>query len=257
MRHRDRRARRFFAARCPLCPFNARSKQHDRYTHVELPDEDMKPERLTREQAREQTRQRLLDAAQIIFIQKGFVAGSVEEIAEAAGYTRGAFYSNFRSKQELLLELLKRDHKAMQAGLRGIMEEGATPKDIEDRALLFYSHLYRDNKNFLLWVEAQLLAARDAKFRIIFSAFLREKLEQLTAYIRECSVRVGMPLPAETLALGLMALCDGVRFFYTINPQDVPAELAESVLAHFFSRVVFGRGMQVIERASPVRLEGQ
>jgi hypothetical protein len=53
-----------------------------------------------------------------------------------------------------------------------------------------------------------------------------------------------------------MALCDGVRFFYTINPQDVTAELAESVLAHFFSRVVFGRGMQVIERASPVRLVG-
>jgi AcrR family transcriptional regulator len=217
----------------------------------------MTRERLTREQAREQTRQHLLDASQIIFTKKGFVAGSVEEIVLAAGYTRGAFYSNFRSKQELLIELLKRDHLAVQAGLHGIMQGQVTREDLEDRALLFYSHLYRDNKNFLLWVEAQLLASRDAEFRVIFNAFLHEKLEQMTVYIREFSVRAGTPLPAETLALGLMALCNGVRFFYSINPQAVTGELAESVLAHFFSRVVFGRGMQVIERSTPVLLANQ
>ena len=203
----------------------------------------MNRERLTREQAREQTRQRLLDASQLIFTKKGFAAGSVEEIVLAAGYTRGAFYSNFRSKQALQIELLKRDHLAMQAGLHGIMQGQVTREDLEDRALLFYSHLYRDNKNFLLWVEAQLLASRDTHFRVIFNAFLHEKLEQMTVYIREFSVRAGTPLPAETLALGLMALCNGVRFFYSINPQHVTGELAESVLAHFFSRVVFGRGI--------------
>ncbi|WP_158939720.1 TetR/AcrR family transcriptional regulator [Burkholderia sp. S171] len=217
----------------------------------------MNPERLTREQAREQTRQRLLDASQIVFTKKGFVAGSVEEIVLAAGYTRGAFYSNFRSKQELLIELLKRDHLAMQAGLHDIMQGQVAREDLEDRALLFYSHLYRDNKNFLLWVEAQLLASRDIHFRVIFNAFLHEKLEHLTAYIREFSVRAGTPLPAETLALGLMALCNGVRFFYSINPEHVTAELVESVLAQFFSRVVFGRGIAVIERSAPVGLAGE
>jgi len=217
----------------------------------------MNRERLTREQAREQTRQRLLDASQLIFTKKGFAAGSVEEIVLAAGYTRGAFYSNFRSKQALLIELLKRDHLAMQAGLHGIMQGQVTREDLEDRALLFYSHLYRDNKNFLLWVEAQLLASRDTHFRVIFNAFLHEKLEQMTVYIREFSVRAGTPLPAETLALGLMALCNGVRFFYSINPQHVTGELAESVLAHFFSRVVFGRGMQVVEGSAPVGLASE
>jgi hypothetical protein len=137
------------------------------------------------------------------------------------------------------------------------MQGQVTREDLEDRALLFYSHLYRDNKNFLLWVEAQLLASRDAEFRVIFNAFLHEKLEQMTVYIREFSVRAGTPLPAETLAIGLMALCNGVRFFYSINPQAVTGELAESVLAHFFSRVVFGRGMQVIERSTPVLLANQ
>ncbi|MFK4448421.1 AcrR family transcriptional regulator [Caballeronia udeis] len=217
----------------------------------------MNRERLTREQAREQTRQRLLDASQIIFTKNGFVAGSVEEIVLAAGYTRGAFYSNFHSKQELLISLVKRDHLAMQAGLHEIMQGKTTREGLEDRALLFYSHLYRDNKNFLLWVEAQLLASRDTHFRVIFNAFLREKLEQLTLNIREFSARAGTPLPAETLALGLMALCNGVQFFYSLNPQAVSGELAESVLAHFFSRVVFGRSMQVIERSAPVHPAGE
>ncbi|MGY6120128.1 TetR/AcrR family transcriptional regulator (plasmid) [Paraburkholderia strydomiana] len=203
----------------------------------------MKRQRLTREQSKDQTRQRLLDAAQAIFMKKGFVAASVEDIAGAAGYTRGAFYSNFRSKNELFLELLRRDHETMQAGLRAIFENAATREVMEERVMRYYSNLHRENKCFLLWVEAKLLAARDGRFRLRFNAFLHEKLEQLSAYVREFSARVGTPLllPPEMLAMGLMGLCDGVQFFYTVDPQNVPSEMAEAVLAGFFSRVVFGR----------------
>ncbi|MFM0502255.1 TetR/AcrR family transcriptional regulator [Paraburkholderia caffeinilytica] len=203
----------------------------------------MKRQRLTREQSKDQTRQRLLDAGQAIFMKKGFVAASVEDIAGAAGYTRGAFYSNFRSKNELFLELLRRDHETMQAGLHAIFESAVSREEMEERVLRYYSSLHRENKCFLLWVEAKLLAVRDGRFRIRFNAFMHEKLEQLSAYIREFSTRVGtpLPLPAETLAMGLMGLCDGVQFFYTVDPQNVPAEMAETVLAGFFARVVFGR----------------
>jgi AcrR family transcriptional regulator len=203
----------------------------------------MKRQRLTREQSKDQTRQRLLDAGQAIFMKKGFVAASVEDIAGAAGYTRGAFYSNFRSKNELFLELLRRDHETMQAGLQTIFENAATREEMEERVLRYYSSLHRENKCFLLWVEAKLLAVRDGRFRIRFNAFMHEKLEQMSEYIREFSTRVGtpLPLPAETLAMGLMGLCDGVQFFYTVDPQNVSSEMAETVLAGFFARVVFGR----------------
>ena len=206
----------------------------------------MKRKRLTREQSKDQTRLRLLDAAQAIFMKKGFVAASVEDIAEAAGYTRGAFYSNFRSKPELFLELLRRDHESMQAELHSIFEENVTREDMEASVLHYYSRLPRDNKYFLLWVEAKLLAARDARFRVRFNAFLHEKVEQLTEYITEFSVRVGapLPLPAETLALGLMGLCDGMQFFFTVDPQQISGERAEEVLGNFFARVVFGRTME-------------
>jgi AcrR family transcriptional regulator len=203
----------------------------------------MKRQRLTREQSKDQTRERLLDAAQTMFMKKGFVAASVEDIAAAAGYTRGAFYSNFRSKSELLIELLRRDHETMQAALQAIFENAASREQMEAGILRYYSSLPRENTCFLLWVEAKLLAVRDGRFRLRFNAFMHEKLDQTGAYIREFSARVGTPMlmEPERLAIGLMGLCDGVQFFHTADPQNVPVETAEAVLASFFSRVVFGR----------------
>jgi len=199
--------------------------------------------RLTREQSRDQTRERLLDAAQAMFTRKGFVGASVEDIAQVAGYTRGAFYSNFGSKSELLVELLRRDHEAMQADLRAIFMANTSREDMEARVLTYYSRMPQDNKAFLLWVEAKLLAARDARFRARFNAFMKEKRDQLAAYIEEFSARVGTPLTLapELLVIGLIGLCDGVQFLAAADPQHVTPPVMEEVLGRFFARVVFGR----------------
>ncbi|MGE7084276.1 TetR/AcrR family transcriptional regulator [Achromobacter xylosoxidans] len=198
--------------------------------------------RLTREQSRDQTRQRLLDAAQSIFLTKGFVAASVEDIAELAGYTRGAFYSNFASKSELFLQLLKRDHENVMSDMRAIFEAGETRQQMEDSVLHCYSNHFRDNECFLLWMEAKLQAARDPEFRIGFIACMGELRDATTEYIRQFSERVGtpLPLPARELAIGLLALSDGMQFSFAFDPQNVSAETTESVLAGFFRRVVFG-----------------
>lgn len=198
--------------------------------------------RLTREQSRDQTRQRLLDAAQSIFLTKGFVAASVEDIAELAGYTRGAFYSNFASKSELFLQLLKRDHENVMGDMRAIFEAGETRQQMEDSVLHYYSNHFRDNECFLLWMEAKLQAARDPEFRVGFIACMGELRDATTEYIRQFSERVGtpLPLPARELAIGLLALSDGMQFSFAFDPQNVSAETTESVLAGFFRRVVFG-----------------
>jgi len=203
----------------------------------------MKRLRLTREQSKHQTRQRLLDAAQVAFMEKGFVGASVENIADAAGYTRGAFYSNFRNKPALFLELLRRDHESMQAGLRDIFEQAATRENMEVRLLHYYSNLHRENKCFLLWTDAKLLAVRDVRWRVLFNALLQEKLEESSAYIREFSERAGTPLPlsAKVLAMGLMGLCDGVQLLCAIDPQNAMADVAESILTGFLARVLYGR----------------
>ena len=62
---------------------------------------------------RAQTQDRLMDAATALFAEKGVLAALVEEICERAGFTRGAFYSNFESKDELLLAVVQRKREAI------------------------------------------------------------------------------------------------------------------------------------------------
>ncbi len=202
----------------------------------------MKRKRLTREESKDQTRERLIEAARTMFVKKGYVATSVEDIAAAAGYTRGAFYSNFDGKSELLIELLRRDHDRMHADYQSIMQDGGTRAEMESRVMAYYSQMFRHDECFPLWVEAKLLASRDAKFRVRFNAFRNEKLEQIATYIRAFSEQVGtaLPLPAETLALGLVSLVDGIQFFRMCDPQQFTDEKTESVLAGFFRKVVVG-----------------
>jgi AcrR family transcriptional regulator len=63
--------------------------------------------RLSRDESREVTRHRLLTAAAELFAERGVTGASVEQIAERAGYSRGAFYGNFEDKKELVVALLE------------------------------------------------------------------------------------------------------------------------------------------------------
>lgn len=197
----------------------------------------MKPERLTHARRREQTRERLFDAARTIFLEKGLAATSVEDIVEAAGYTRGAFYSNFCGKHELLTELLRRDRDEMRANLQTVMEEGDTPEEAQARAIAYYSGDYLESDSYPLWIEAQLLARRDNAFGERVLAFRRETLLQVGAHIRMLLTDGdrGLPLEVDAFALGLVSLCDGVQFLRMGNPQTVTGQAIQSVLAEFLS----------------------
>jgi len=72
---------------------------------------------------REATRQKLLDAAAQVFAEVGLDAASVEAICDAAGFTRGAFYSNFETKDELFLELAGRVARERVDAVRGRVAE--------------------------------------------------------------------------------------------------------------------------------------
>ncbi len=195
-----------------------------------------KAKRLTREQRKDQTRERLIVAARTMFIKKGYADTSVEDVAVAAGYTRGAFYSNFGTKAELLIEVLRREHDSTCALFQSIMNESNAHTETEARAPACWSALVRDDDCFPVWVEAALLASRDPTFHAQFNALRNERRDQIAVYIRALSAHLstGLPMPAETLALGLASLCDGVQVARMCNPQQVTGNVAEAVFARFF-----------------------
>jgi AcrR family transcriptional regulator len=79
--------------------------------------------RLTRSQSQEQTRQRLIDAARDLFRSEGFVATSIDRIAEAAGYSKGAVYSNFGGKEDIFLAALRAEGVQSMAALSEALRE--------------------------------------------------------------------------------------------------------------------------------------
>jgi AcrR family transcriptional regulator len=200
----------------------------------------MTRKRLTREDSREQTRQRLLDAAQKLIARKGLDAASVENIAGAAGYSRGAFYSNFKSKDDLFIELLRSDHAKATQELEAVRTSDLPVEQIQARARDIYAHMFRDNESFMNWTEARMLAARDARFRVKLETLMSEKRAQIAKFIQYFYDRVGVHpvMSPEKMAMGFMSLAEGVRLFMMSSPMEMTAPTAESLLALFVESIM-------------------
>jgi AcrR family transcriptional regulator len=200
----------------------------------------MKRKRLTRQDSREETRKNLLDAAQRLIATKGLDNASVEDIAAAAGYTRGAFYSNFSSKDELFLQLLRRDHDETHVQLAALLDDSLPLDHIHTRTRQIYGQMYRDSESFMNWSEARMLAARNSKFRTKLNALLTEKRGQVAEFIEYFYRRVGIaaPVPANVMAMGFMSLCEGVKLSMLSSPDDMTTDNAESVLTLFIESVM-------------------
>jgi AcrR family transcriptional regulator len=202
----------------------------------------MPRKRLTREESREQTRLRLLDGAGVVIAKKGLAATSVEDIVGHAGYTRGAFYSNFKSKSDLFIELLKRDHSDIQQDLQQLLDANLSQEDLQKQLAQFYSQCYRDHTSYVLWAEARLHAVRDAKFRQRLNALCLEKRDMIAYFITLFCERMDQqpPAAATDLALAMMALIDGMLYFNMSMPNEMPDASTASVLSLIFSATFFG-----------------
>lgn len=133
-------------------------------------DRPRMPEPITRRRAA--TQSRLLDAALAVFADRGVLGGTVEEICDRAGFTRGAFYSNFDSKDDLVLALFNRSAEENTDGLASLLEEEAADLfDGERMAILeaavrhFVNFQRTDRHYILLQAEIRLYAIREPSIR--------------------------------------------------------------------------------------------
>ncbi|MCD2109410.1 TetR/AcrR family transcriptional regulator [Rhodococcus erythropolis] len=162
---------------------------------------------------RRETLARLLDAAEEVFAERGFGAPSIEDICAAAGYTRGAFYSNFASKDELFFALFARQSKQMQERLAVAVESATSRTDpIAVITEVMAQHDVWQGKWFLLTTEFTLYAVRNRAAGAQLArrdAELRETLASLMSALLERSGWVAA-IPIEDVARVLMALSDGL-----------------------------------------------
>ncbi len=123
-----------------------------------------RPRRLSREEKKAQTRERLIAAAQELFARKGFDGTAVDEIAELAGYSRGAFYSNFANKIELMLALIEEGFDSDLEGIRRL--EALRGTDTLAAGYQEAGRAFYERPTNLLWMlEFQLSVVRHPELR--------------------------------------------------------------------------------------------
>ena len=194
----------------------------------------MQTARMTREQSRANTRDRLLRAARIVFARSGFHGASVEEIASEAGFSTGALYSNFTGKEDLFLVLMEREIDEYSREISDAVRERAS---IDERATggarQWMTMIEREPDVLLLFMEFWAYGVRDAQVRPKVAARFAQVRELLTTLIVE-GVRefdLELDIPAEQLAVAIDALADGIARQKLADPDAVPDELMGRVLS--------------------------
>lgn len=165
---------------------------------------------------RAQTQERLMAAASTVFAERGIIGASVEEITDRAGFTRGAFYSNFAGKDELVLALLRREIElqfaAAQRAIASVKASIAAGRDPAESVITalqgFESEGQPDREWILTQQELLLYAARQAEVREPYLDFSNGYIRQFGSLIAEGlqSAGLGFVLPFDD-ALSLLTAC--------------------------------------------------
>ncbi|MBL9046592.1 MAG: TetR/AcrR family transcriptional regulator [Tabrizicola sp.] len=192
--------------------------------------------RLTRAEQQARTRARLLAAAEELLVRQGYGATSLDLVAETAGYSKGAIYSNFASKEALFLALLQGYMQRLHADLEALI---ASPALIAGQAGLsdWLQALPVDENCLRLTTELQLQARRNPAFAADFYALQQNHFTALTTIIRRLVGPAAdrMPIPPETLARVVLALAHGLGLQAPANGGAAPASDTGALIAAVLS----------------------
>jgi AcrR family transcriptional regulator len=183
--------------------------------------------RLTREEARQRTRERLLDAAADVFKRLGYHGASLEAVAEAAGYTKGAVYSNFDTKADLFMALLDRYVQAETAGQELLFAGMTIDEAIDSLEAIFDRQIRSDPLWTVLRMEFWLVASRDPEVRQRLTADAETYRQRAGKLIDQMLARADRTAPFTGRELGILlnALATGIAVQIQHEPDAVDPKL--------------------------------
>jgi AcrR family transcriptional regulator len=175
---------------------------------------------------RAQTRARLLKAAGTVFAERGYDRASLDDVAVAAGLTKGAVYSSFASKEELFYALMRERIRERLELVTKAVERQATVRDITRDAGGALAELNSSQAEWhLLFIEFWARAVRDPDLRNEFARERRSARGLIASLLQEqaAEANVELPAPAEQLAIGVLALANGIAIEHLADPDTVDA----------------------------------
>ena len=211
-------------------------------------------EALTPERRRAMTRQHLLDAAAIVFARDGFHGSTLDQVAATAGFTKGAVYSNFKSKDDLFVELLdERINRqfavvadVLGAGTHVQAEQFPRVRDlIQGMNVMFWDDTWNT-----LYLEFVLYARRNPEAQAKLTATARRSREFVQALIEhEYAAIGGAPkYPTAELAEISLALFSGLGIDRLIDPSAMTEQTLDTILTLLYDAFGVDATSQPVER---------
>ena len=198
------------------------------------------PPRLTRAEKKAETRSSLLEAAAEVFARRGMQQASIDEVAEHAGFTKGAFYANFESKEELFLAMLDDRFARHVEEIDRVLASDAEPEDqARVGAAHFIDLITSDPEWERLFFEFSAYASRNENFRRELVARRRDLQQRMAELYRRRAEQLGVepPFPIEDIARMTFAMADGIALQKLLDPESVSDEMYPTMLATFFAGV--------------------
>ncbi|KAF0962260.1 TetR/AcrR family transcriptional regulator [Rhodococcus sp. T7] len=176
--------------------------------------------RLTRSESQARTRAHLVATARDLFLADGYAATSLEKVADEAGYSKGAVYSNFKNKKELCLEVLGLIHATKGQEIAEALGGGET---MEERLEAFQAWAERtlgDVGWTMLEFELIVLSRHDPELRDALTATLGAAREITVTLLQSFtdSLGVALPVPVQDAAGSILSLGVGLGIQRAIDP---------------------------------------
>jgi AcrR family transcriptional regulator len=188
------------------------------------------------------TRSRFLQAAEKIFARDGFEAAKLEEIAAEAGYTRGAFYANFDTKEDLFLALLEREISTRIANLRKHVSSYASRSAQLNALRNFWLDMCLDRRWSLLALEFKLFAVRHPEVKARLIAMHRRLVSSGVELLQQIMDGLGRKLPVSAHAVGIafFVLSSGLTMEHMLDRTVMSEENVRKLLMTFFDAMMAG-----------------
>jgi AcrR family transcriptional regulator len=196
---------------------------------------------------RDQTRARLLEAASEVFAEHGYDRASLDDVAAAAGLTKGAVYSSFASKDELFYALMRERIGERLALVAAAVHRQTTLEDTtRDAAAVLAELIFSRAEWQLLFIEFWARAVRDPSLRKEFARQRRDARELIARFIEQQDAQLGidLPAPADQLAVAVLALSNGVAIEQLADPDTVDPAVFGTTLGLLLN----GRGLPTPSR---------
>lgn len=191
---------------------------------------------------RAHTRERLMAAARTVFARHGVEGASVEEICEAAGFTRGAFYSNFSSRSDLVLAIIQQGIAFQFAAAQSAIDTMKSAGDLDPEELVAIAlsaltgsraALATDRQDVITDHELMLHAARDAELRTAYLHFVDACHTQVAELIADAlhHAHLELTVPLDVAVQLLVATHDHLQSLGLFDHERADPALLGTLLA--------------------------